>query len=256
MKSVVRAAWVLPFVFLVGCASSLYGWHVRTNSTLTSASFLPANLERHSIALFGAVTTPMLQGTEVGLPLILAQIIQQVAPALKVLSPQELAQRINKHGLVGEYARMRADYWQSDILDSDALRKIASAIGVRYVFQPRLASFSQTMTNRVGWTTGIDFRLSQTRSSIMRASLQLWDAETGEMVWDSYAEATVQNEAFSQDPVYFEDVARITMASMLSDFMRGKRGSTYTPMDKLLDKVMQEKVTEPKGERPEKAPDE
>lgn len=233
-------------IFATGCRSSIYGWQVRTNSTLASPTFLLANLERQPIGMFGAVTTPVLQGTEIGLSHILGQIIEEIAPDIKVLTPQELALRINRSGLAGEYARMRGDYWQSDILDSDSLRKIALAIGVRYVFQPRLAAFSQTMTQRwqvpvaLVWITWI-------RSSIMRASLQLWDAETGEMVWNSYAEATVQNEAFSQDPVYFEDVARVTMASMLSDLGNGKKRSTYTPVDKFLDGIIQEK--EPRQEQ-------
>ena len=106
------------------------------------------------------------------------------------------------------------------------------------------------MTDR--WTIpAVDVRFMQTRSSIMRASLQLWDAETGEMVWNSYAEATVENEALSQDPMYFEDIARITLASMISDSMDGERESTYNAVNKFLDNMIQER-----GQRKEKAPDE
>ena len=36
-------------------------------------------------------------------------------------------------------------------------------------------------------------------------------------VRNSYAEGAAQNEAVSQDPVCFEDIARITMACMISD---------------------------------------
>jgi hypothetical protein len=243
LRSLIGASLVLLVLCASGCAGSLYGWQVRTNSTPMSSSFDPVKLEKQTIALFGSVTTPVLQGTEVGLSHILRQIIQQMAPSLRVLSSQEFAERINRKGLVGEYARMRGDYWQSDILDGASLRTIATGIGVRYVFQPRLSSFSQTMTDR--WTVpAVDVRASQTRSSIMRASLQLWDAETGEMLWNSYAEATMENEAFSQDPVYFEDIARVTFASMISDFMNKKTGSTYSPVNKLLDGLIKRKETQ------------
>ena len=101
---------------------------------------------------------------------------------------QELTKRINREGLAGEYAKLRADYELSDILDGvGTLRKIAAAIGVRYVFRPRLAAFSQTMTDRFKFP-GFDLLITQTRSSNMRISLQLWDAETGELIWGSMAE--------------------------------------------------------------------
>lgn len=157
------------------------------------------------------------------------------------MSPQELAKGINRHGLAGEYAKMRADFEISHILDGGTLRKISSALGVRYVFQPHLAAFSQTMTDRWSFPP-IDLRMMQTRSSIMRISLQLWDAETGEIVWASIAETTMQNEAVSQDPVYFEDVARATLGSMVADFKNRKTASIYTPMNKFLNDLIEESV--------------
>ncbi len=211
-RSAACVGLLLLAILGTGCASSLYGWQVRTSSTPTSPSFHPAVLEQESVALFGAITPPALRGNEVALSYELSQILHKVVPNWKVLSPQELAKRINRQGLAGEYAKMRADYELSNILDGSALRKIATAIGVRYVFQPHLAAFSQTMTDRFKFPPGFDFRITQTRSSIMRISLQLWDAETGEMVWASMAETTMQNEAVSQDPVYMEDIARATLA--------------------------------------------
>ena len=75
-------------------------------------------------------------------PTYLEEILYKVAPNWKVVPAQELTKRINREGLAGEYAKLRADYELSDILDGGTLRKIAAAIGVRYVFQPRLAAFS------------------------------------------------------------------------------------------------------------------
>ena len=65
-------------------------------------------------------------------------------------------------------------------------------------------------------------RVSQTRSSIMRLSLQLWDAESGELVWASVAETNMANEAVSQDPLYLEDIARATLGIMRSDLFLAK----------------------------------
>ena len=79
----------------------------------------------------------------------------------------------------------------------------------------------------------------QTRTSNLRMSLQLWDTETGELLWASRAEGTMQSEAVSKDPVYFEDAARVALGSIVSDFLNRKTASTYTPLDKLLDQLIQ-----------------
>ena len=103
------------------------------------------------------------------------------------MSPKETATRINQAGLAAEYVRMRIDYERSDILDREPLRKIGAALGVRYVFQPRLAFFNQTIYQR--WEfPGLNVWVLQTRVSILRQSLQLWDTETGELLWASLGE--------------------------------------------------------------------
>jgi len=238
-RSTAGVTVLLLSIFLTGCASSLYGWQVRTNSTPMPPSFQPAVLEQHPVAVFGALTPTPLRGNEVTLSYELSEILHKVAPNWKVVSPQECIKRINKERLAGEYARMRAEYEHSNMLDSDVLRKIASVLGVRYVFQPHLAAFSQTMTDR--WSFPLfDIRLTQTRSSIMRISLQLWDAETGEVVWASMAETTMQDEAMSQDPVYLEAIARVSLGSMVEDLINRKTASKYTPVNKFLNNLMKD----------------
>lgn len=240
-RSTAGVAVLLLTIFLSGCASSLYGWQVRTTSTPMPPSFQPEVFEQHSVALFGAITSPALRGNEGTLSYELEHILHKVSPNWNVISPQELAKRINRQGLAGEYAKMRADYELSNIFDGRALRKIATALGVRYVFQLHLAAFSQTMTDRAK-IPGFDFRIAQTRSSNMRVSLELWDAETGEMVWASMAETEMQNEAVSQDPVYMEDVARATLGSIVTDFKNRRTASTYTPVNKFLNDLIEESV--------------
>ena len=104
---------------------------------LDSPSFHPVNLEQYPVALFPAVTVSGLRGDEVTLAHYLGQILQNVAPTWKVLSAQETATRINRQRLAGEFTRIRTNFDQSNILDRDGLRKISSAIGMRYVFQLR-----------------------------------------------------------------------------------------------------------------------
>lgn len=243
--------WLLVLAVLAGCSSSIAGWQVRTNSTEMPPSFYPRQFEQHPVALLGAITRPALRGNEIGLSFYLEGILEKVAPTWKVLSPQETATRINAQGLTEEYIRMRLGFEDSRILDRNILKKIGEAIGVRYMFLPSLADFSQRMTER--WTFPlVDVRIAETRSSHMRMSLYLWNVETGELLWECMAEAAMEREGISQDPIYMEDIARATLGSMVSDFLNRKRASKYTPLTKFLDNLIKEAVPEEKPKEDER----
>lgn len=225
-------------VLMAGCSSSLYGWHVRTHSSAPAPSFNQALLSQEPVAIFGALAQPALGGNEIGIDAILAEVVIKVAPHMKVVDPKDTMSRINANALADDYVRLRNDALQSGMLSRDPLRKIGTAIGARYAFQPRLTAFTQLMTDR--WKVpGFELRVVQTRSSILRVALQLWDTQTGELLWVSTAEGTLQSEAFAQDPVYFEDAARVTLGSMLADLLNGKTASTYGPLNEFIDQLIQ-----------------
>src|SRR5215510_5288996 len=222
-----------------GCASSLYGWDARTNSTPLAPGYELATLQQSPIGLFPAVTVVGLRGNESAVSHFLAEILMKAAPHWKVVTPHEIIARINKHKLAQVYIQMRADYDGSNIFDVDRLRQIADAVGALYVFQPRLVAFSQTMTDRWKFPP-FDVLMSQTRSSNMRLMIQLWDVQTGAVVWGSLVETTMQNEAISQDPVYLEDITRATMGSVVADLLNGRQSSKYTAVNKFLDDLITE----------------
>ena len=175
-------SWVFFILaFTTGCSSSIYGWQVRTSSTAMSSTFDSAMLGQEPVAVLGGLTMPGLRGNEVGLDIMLGQILNKVAPQLHLVSMQHTISKINQQGLTPEYTQMRADAEQSHILNRETLRKVGKAIGARYVFQPRLAAFTQIMYDR--WTfPAFGVVISQTRQSNLRMSVQLWDAQTGEIV--------------------------------------------------------------------------
>ena len=73
-------------------------------------------------------------------------------------------------------------------------------------------------------------------------------SETGALLWSSIGEGTMQGEAMSQDPVYFKDMVRVVLGSIITDFVNGRTATTYTPLYKLLDSLIQ-------TPQPEKEPD-
>jgi len=243
---------VLLGVLTTGCTGSYYNWEVRTNSTPVSDSFRPSILEDKPVAIFEAMTSPGLRGNEAGMAVWLAQILEKVAPKIKVIGPKATATAINRNGLAHEYVQMRADAEQSYILNRDILQKVAAAVGARYVFQPRLASFSQTMTER--WKVpGFDLRVVQTRSSVIRLSLQLWETDTGELVWTSVAEAVLANEAVTQDPVFLEEETKVALGSVIADLLYGRTSSQYTPLNGMLNQLIEQPSPAPSPKKEDSA---
>ena len=227
---------VLLVLFMTGCASSPHTWTVRTSSTPFPPSSDLASIGQEVVALFTPLAPPPLRGNEAGLGLYLDGAIKKVAPTWKIIDEQQTINLINRHGLAGEYARLREGAEQSHILDRELLQKIGKSIGARYVFQPRLAYISQTMTDR--WKIPVvDVRILQTRSAHMRLSLQLWDTVSGELIWSSAAETALQSEAVTQDPVFIEDAARITLGSMLADLLNRETSSRYTGLNPIKGKT-------------------
>jgi hypothetical protein len=236
MNSRLGAGLFLILTLTAGCSSSIYGWHVRTDSSPPTPVFTQAVIRHEPVAIFGALAQPGLMGTEIGIEAILAQVLTKVAPQIAVIPPKDAFTQINRKGLADEYTRMRNDALQSTILSREPLRKLGAAVGARYIFQPRLTAFSQFMTNRWSFT---DIRLAQTRSSIMRLCLQLWDAETGELLWASLAESAMENEAVGQEPVYFQDAVRVTLGSLIADLLNGKTASSYGPFNSLINELIE-----------------
>lgn len=236
--TLLRTTLILMVVVTAGCSSSLYGWQVRTNSSPPPPTFNRAVLTQEPVAIFGALAPARLLGSETGLDTILAQVLKKVAPNFKVIIQPAAASLINRHDLASEYTRMRNDALQSHLLDGGSLKKLGTALGTRYVFQPKLIEFMQIMKDR--WEMPpIALKVSRIRTSSMRLSLQLWDMRTGELVWTSLAEASLESEAVGQDPVYFEDIARLTIGSMLADFLNGGTTSSYGPLNSMIDQLIQ-----------------
>lgn len=229
-----RSGMALVFLILcmTGCAST-YGWIVRTTSTPFLSSSHHFDLGQETLAVLTPLTSPGLRGNKAGLGQYLTEIIKKMAPGWDIMDDRKVVSLINSRGLAAEFVRMHIDAEQSHILDREFLQKIGKRFGVRYVFQPRLAHFTQDMEDR--WSVpGLNIRLIQTQISTIRMTLQLWDTTSGELLWTSAAEANIQKDTLSQTPVFLENNAKIALAGMLNDLLHRKTSSKYTPVNRII----------------------
>ena len=152
------------------------------------------------------------------------------------ITQQEAASLITKRSRKRVHTNEKRGAPESSF-DSGSLRKLRTAIGTRYVFQPKLIESMQIMKDR--WNFPIALKVSRIARVSCDSRCNYGICRRASWVWTSLAETTLESEAVGQDPVYFEDTARLTMASMITDFMNGATTSSYGPLNTLIDQVIQ-----------------
>jgi len=208
-------SWLLLFT---ACVGPLQQWGEETTFHPKAASFNPATLKQEQVAVLSAMVGFGLEGYAHQTSRSLASALTQTRIPLKSLTVQDTLNRINMEGLTREYAGIVSAYVRTGILDRVGLEKIGRALHVTYVFQPILASFSQSMSGRLSI---LGLRILQTRVTALRLTLQLWDTRTGEIVWESSGEATLAGEDVRESRIPFDEIARRLWSHMLDDLFTG-----------------------------------
>jgi hypothetical protein len=91
---------------------------------------------------------------------------------------------------------------------------VGRALQAGYVFQPSMAAFSQHMSGRLSF---LGLRIFQTRISMLRLSLELWDTRSGEIVWEASGEMTLAGEDIREFRIPFEEIAEHLWERILQD---------------------------------------
>src|SRR4030095_11406430 len=89
-----------------------------------------------------------------------------------------------------------ATFGRTGTLERDRLKRIGAALGSRYVMQPGRAEFSQGLFDKFEFW-GI--KIVRTRIATVRLWLQIWEAPTGHLLWESTGELTTAAPVVRQD---------------------------------------------------------
>jgi hypothetical protein len=209
------AILTLSATLLASCSTPLHLWDTHITSTPHAASLDVSALEREPVAILGLVAPAGLQGLSASVGHALAAALEDISPPLRVVPIYETMSRLNEQGLAAEYADLVSGFARSGILERKHLGRIGSALGARYVLQPGLGAFTETLADKfeiAGW------KLIRTRITTLRLWLQLWDTETGRMLWESGAEATDAAQLLTQEStVSLEKIAGRLWVRMIQD---------------------------------------
>jgi len=213
----------LTAALLAGC-SPIYMWDISTNSTARPPSFDVSELSRQSVATVGLVTSAGLSGHSTSMSHALVAALAEVSPPIRAIPAHEVANAMNDRGLATEYAELLSGFAKSGIMDRERLSRIGSALGFRYLLLPGLAQFDHAILDRFE-IAGV--KVLRTRATVLRVWLQLWDTQTGHIVWESAGEVATASEVLRHDRIVpLDEMAQKVWRRMVQhDLIEGRTGS-------------------------------
>jgi hypothetical protein len=158
------------------------------------------------VATLGLITSAGFQGFSPFLSRALSAAMSEASPSIRGIPSHETVSLINGQGLSAEYSELISGFVRSGILERERLRRLGSTLGSRYVLLPGLADFNQVLVDRFEVA---GFKIVRNRVMTLRLWLQLWDTQTGQIVWESTGEANVASELIlAQRIVPFDEIGQ------------------------------------------------
>jgi hypothetical protein len=182
---------------LLGCAQ---------NSSIVRVGLLqlaPKALEQDGIAFITPSTVTGQEQEKQAVALAFANILKRDRPNIRCVTLPETLSAINAAGLAREYRAMYADYRDTGLFKRDTLARVGKVTGARYLAQLKLQGFSQGEKERFG---ALGIRILDTQQGTARVFFQIWDAETGAIVWEGTEELRIASEVFTQKPITLTQV--------------------------------------------------
>jgi hypothetical protein len=214
---------VVVAVFLIGC-TPLYIWDINTTSTARPPSFDVGELSREPVATPGLVAPAALQGLSTALSHALVAALANASPPIRAIPAREITNALNDQGLATAYAELLEGFARTGIMDHERLQRIGSALGFRYLLLPGLAQLDHVILDRFE-IAGI--KVIRTRVTVLRVWLQLWDTQTGHILWESAGEVATASEVVRHDRVVpIDETAEKVWRRMIQrDLLEGGTGS-------------------------------
>ena len=215
-------------MLLAGCDPP-YLSDTYATSTPKPASFDMGDLARMPVVVLAFMAPGNLQGLSPTLSRALSCALAEVSPPIREISTDETLNQLTDKGLATEYADMRAGFARNGMLDRPRLRRIGLGLGSRYVLLPGVAEFNEEILDKYE-AAGI--KLLRNRVTTLRLWLQLWDSQTGHIVWESSGEVTVVTAFLSpKQTVALEQIAKKLLVRMIQDGLLESKPETQLILD-------------------------
>jgi len=214
MKGPLQSIFAFWLILLAGC-TPLYMWDTHVTTTPRRASVGVAELSREPVAMLGPIMPAGFQGFSPFLSRALIAAMSEASPSVRGIPTYETVNMINGQGLAAAYSELISGFVRSGILERERLPKLGSTLGTRYVLLPGLADFNQILIDRFE-IAGL--KMVRNRVITLRLWLQLWDTQTGQIVWESTGEVNVASELFlPQRVIPLDEIGQKLWLRMIED---------------------------------------
>jgi hypothetical protein len=217
-------AWLGFFAALAAGCTPLYMSDTYTSSTPRTQSLDLAKLTSEPVAALGLIAPANLAGFAPSLSHALSSALTKARPPFRVIPANETVSAINEQGLTQDYEELLGGFNPGGILDRQRLRPIGSALGTRYLLLPGLAEFDQLIMDKY---EAMGVKLVRTRVTTLRLWLQLWDAQTGRILWESAGELTAVTALLNAKRIVpLDELAQKLWLQMIQEDLLGSRTQT------------------------------
>jgi hypothetical protein len=215
-------------VVLGGCGPP-YLSGIYATSTPRPKSFDTSELVRTPVVVLAFVAPGNLQGLSPTLSHALSSALTEVTPPISEIPTEETLNLLTDQGLATDYADLRVNFARNGMLDRQRLRRIGLGLGSRCVLLPGLAQFDESIIDKFE-AGGI--KLLRNRVTTLRLWLQIWDSQTGHLVWESSGEVTTATVFLSpKQTVALEQIAKKLLVRMIQDGLLESKTETQLIQD-------------------------
>lgn len=188
MKTIIIYMFILGLLFS-GCTASM--------NTIAEEQFRDDSFSIDSVDEYGIALLPITGSNQTfnSVVAIAANDVLQSYEFNNYIGYRQVSNDLNSENLVGEYQEMIHNYQTSGIADNTKLREIGSATGTRYLLKIEIGSLNREANTE---TDFFDGSVRTWEEKDVRIYGLLWDASTGNVVWEGASTAGASESEFTE----------------------------------------------------------
>jgi len=202
---------LLLVLSLTGCA----GIQIHDSIQFNIFNLPTGELSKHGLIFLTPSTPTGQEEDKQALALGFSEVLRDARPDICYVSMPETLGAINRAGLTDAYRDMYDEYHNTGILKKSMLVEISNHLQARYLLQLKLANFRQETNSRFGV---LGLRLVDTKLANIRLFVQIWDAETGGIVFEAIQELNYADDTMSERPISFRLIVEETAKRVIVKF--------------------------------------